>query len=77
MTQLEALKVAYNELSNMMPYDEENDEVFEAANVIEKMIKTKEKAMYRRELKNQPRSKADRKHQKDINDMFDDLLSSM
>lgn len=77
MTQLEALKIAYSELSNMMPYDSENDEVFEAANVIEKMIRTKEKAMYRSELRNQPRSKADRKRKKDINDMFDDLLSSM
>lgn len=77
MTQLEALKIAYNELSNMMPYGGENDEVFEAANVIEKMIKTKEKVMYRSELKKQPRSKVDRKHQKDIDDMFDDLLSSL
>lgn len=32
MTQLEALKVAYEELSNMMPYEGENDEIFEAAN---------------------------------------------
>lgn len=38
MTQLEALKIAHNELSNMMPYYGENDEIFEAANVIEKMI---------------------------------------
>lgn len=42
MTQLEALKVAYEELSSMMP-DGENDEIFEAAEVIEKMIYTKER----------------------------------
>ena len=35
MTQLEALKVAYEELSSMMP-DSENDEIFEAAEIIEK-----------------------------------------
>ena len=35
MTQLEALKVAYEELSSMMP-DGENDEIFEAAEVIKK-----------------------------------------
>ena len=38
MTQLEALRIAYNELSNIMPYEGENDEIFEAANVIGKMI---------------------------------------
>ena len=35
MTQLEALKVAYEELSSMMP-DGENDEIFEAAEVKKK-----------------------------------------
>lgn len=43
MTQLEALTIAYNELSNMIPYKGENDEVFEAADVIEKMITAKER----------------------------------
>lgn len=42
MTQLEALKIAYDELSSMMP-DGENDEIFEAAEVIGEMIYTKEK----------------------------------
>lgn len=42
MTQLEALKIAYDELSCMMP-DGDNDEIFEAADIIEKMIYTKEK----------------------------------
>lgn len=56
MTQFEALNIAYSELSNMIPYDGENDEVFEAVNVIEKMIRTKEKAMYRSELRKKQRS---------------------
>ena len=42
MTQLEALKVAYEELSSMMPAGA-NDEIFEAAEVTKKMIYTKEK----------------------------------
>ncbi len=42
MTQLEALRIAYEQLSNMMPYPGENDEIFEAADIIEKMIKARE-----------------------------------
>ena len=45
MTQLEALKIAYTELSSMIPYKGENDEVFEAADIIEKMIMRKERQM--------------------------------
>lgn len=77
MTQLEALKIAYNELSNMMPYEGENDEVFEAANVIEKMIKTKEMQLYKKQIKNEPKSKTDKKRIKDIDDMFADLLDNL
>lgn len=51
MTQLEALKIAYNELSNMMPYEGENDEVFEATNIIEKMIQVKKKKAYKNNKK--------------------------
>lgn len=57
MTQLEALKIAYNELSNMMPYGDENNEIFEAAEVIEKMIHTKERRTYKNQLKNSPKGK--------------------
>lgn len=74
MTQLDALKIAYNELSNMMPYEDENDEIFEAAEVIRKMIYTKEQQLYKQQLKNSPKSKADRKYIQEINNMFDDLL---
>ncbi len=74
MTQLEALKIAYNELSNMMPYEGENDEIFEAANVIEKMINTKEIQAYKQQLKNSPRSPVDRRYTKEISSMFDDLM---
>ena len=49
MTQLEALKVAYEELSSMMP-DGENDEIFEAAEVIKKMIYTKEKQIQKKSI---------------------------
>lgn len=77
MTQLEALKIAYNELSNMMPYEGENDEVFEAASVIEKMIKTKEMQLYKKQIKNEPKSKTDKKRIKDIDDMFADLLDNL
>jgi len=52
VTQLEALKIAYEELSNFMPYKGENDEIFEAANVIEKMIGTKEKQLLKKQLTN-------------------------
>ena len=55
MTQLEALKIAYNELSNLMPYDDENDEIFEAAEIIQKMIQTREKQLYKKQMKNEPR----------------------
>ena len=51
MTQLEALKIAYEELSNMMPYNGENDEIFEAASVIEKMIQTREQQLYKKQIK--------------------------
>ena len=51
MTQLEALRIAYNELSNIMPYEGENDEIFEAANVIEKMIKKREAQFYKNQMK--------------------------
>lgn len=76
MTQLEALKIAYEELSSMMP-DGENDEIFEAAEVIEKMINTKERQVYKNQLKNSPRSSADRKYTKEINSMFDDLMDKL
>lgn len=76
MTQLKALKVAYEELSSMMP-DGENDEIFEAAEVIEKMIHAKEKQSYKRELKNAPKSRADKKYQREIDSMFNDLFDSM
>ena len=56
MTQLEALKIAYDELSNMMPYGDENNEIFEAAEVIEKMIHTMEMQSYKNQLKNSPKS---------------------
>ncbi len=74
MTQLEALKIAYNELSSMMPYEGKNDEIFEAANVIEKMINTKERQAYKQQLKNSPRSSVDRRYTKEISSMFDDLM---
>lgn len=77
MTQLEALKIACNELSNMMPYDDENDEIFEAAEVIQKMIHTKERQLYKQKIKNEPKSKADRKRIKDIDNMFADLLDDL
>ena len=77
MTQLEALKIAYNELSNMMPYDDENDEIFEAAEIIQKMIQTREKQLYKKQMKNEPRSKADKRQSKEINNMFDDLLKEL
>lgn len=77
MTQLEALKVAYDELSNMMPYGDENSEIFEAAEVIQKMIHTKERQLYKKQMKNEPRSSTDRKYTKEINSIFDDLLSDL
>lgn len=77
MTQLEALKIAYEELSNMMPYGDENSEIFEAAEVIQKMIHTKERQSYRQQLKNSPRSSADRRYAKEINSMFDDLMDKL
>lgn len=76
MTQLEALKVAYEELSSMMP-DDENDEIFEAAEVIEKMIYTKERQAQKSQLKHAPMSRADRKYKREINSMFNDLFDSM
>ena len=77
MKQLEALKIAYNELSNLIPYDSENDEIFEAAEIIQKMIQTREKQLYKKQLKNEPRSKADKRRSKEINNMFDDLLKEL
>lgn len=77
MTQLEALKIAHNELSNMMPYKGENDEIFEAASILEKMIQTKEMQLYKKQIKNESKSKADRKRIKDIDDMFADLLKDL
>ena len=77
MKQLEALKIAYNELSNLIPYDGENDEIFEAAEIIQKMIQTREKQLYKKQLKNEPRSKADKRRSKEINNMFDDLLKEL
>ena len=77
MTQLEALKIAYEELSNMMPYGDENSEIFEAAEVIQKMIHTKERQVYKNQLKNQPRSSVDRKYAKEISSMFNDLLGGL
>lgn len=77
MTQLEALKIAYNELSNMMPYGDENNEIFEAAEVIEKIIHTKERQLYKKQMKNAPRSSVDKKFSKEINSMFDDLLNNL
>lgn len=52
MTQLEALKIAYEELSNMMPYKGENDEIFEAADVIQKMILKRKMQLYKNQTKN-------------------------
>ena len=46
MTQLKALKVAYGALSSMMPAGE-HDDIFEAAEIIEKMIHAKEKQSYK------------------------------
>ncbi len=60
MTQLKALKIAYEELSNMMPYKGENDELFEAASVIDRIIKTKEIQLYKNQMKNAQRSKAEK-----------------
>lgn len=77
MTQLEALKIAYEELSNMMPYNDENDEIFEAASVIEKMIQTREQQLYKKQIKNAPMSKSDKRRMKEINDMFDGLLKDL
>lgn len=77
MTQLEALQIAHRELSNMMPYDGENDEIFEASNVIEKMIASREQQAYKKQLKSAARSKDDRNRMKTINNMFDGLLSDL
>ena len=77
MTQLEALKIAYDELSNMMPYGDENNEIFEAAEVIEKMIHTMEMQSYKKQLKNSPKSKTDKKRIKQIDDMFADVLRDL
>ena len=77
MTQLEALKVAYDELSNMMPYGDENNEIFEAAEVIEKMIYTKEKQIQKSQLKHASISRTDRKYKREIDSMFNDLFDSM
>jgi hypothetical protein len=77
MTQIEALRIAYNELSNMMPYDGENDDIFEATEVIGKMITTKEKQRYKKQMQNSARSSADKKYIKKINSMFDDLLNDL
>lgn len=77
MTQLEALKIAYDELSNMMPYGDENNEIFEAAEVIGKMIYTKEKQTQKNQLKHASISRADRKYKHEINSMFNDLFNSM
>lgn len=76
MTQLEALKIAYDELSSMMP-DGENDEIFEAAEVIGKMIYTKEKQIQKSQLKHAPMSRTERKYKREINSMFNDLFDSM
>ena len=51
MTQLEALKIAYDELLDMMFYGDENNEIFEAAEVIEKMIHTIEMQSYKKPTK--------------------------
>lgn len=77
MTQIEALKIAYNELSSMMPYDSENNEIFEAAEVIGKMIYAREKQQYKKQMKNIPKSSADKKRTKEIDDMFNDLLNNL
>ena len=77
MTQLEALEIAYNELSNMMPYDDENNEIFEAAEVIGKMINVKRRILYKKQLKDSPKSSNDRKSISEINSMFDDLLKDL
>ena len=77
MTQLEALKIAYDELSNMMPYGDENNEIFEAAEVIENMIHTMEMQSYKNQLKNSPKSKTDKKRIKQIDDMFADVLRDL
>ena len=65
-----------DELSSMMP-DDEYDEIFEAVEVIEKMIYTKEKQIQKNQLKHAPTSRADRKYKREINSMFNDLLDSM
>lgn len=77
MTQLEALKIAYDELSNVMPYEGENDDVFEAAQVIGKIIETKERQIRKKQLKTMPKGRAERQRMREINDMFDDLLNEI
>ena len=77
MTQLQALEIAYEELSNMMPYDGENDEIFEAAETIIKMIHTRKRAEHRKQLRAEPRSRADRKRHAEIMKMFDDVLKDL
>ena len=54
--------------------DGENDEIFEAAEVIEKMIYTKEKQTQKSQLKHAPMCRADRKYKREINSMFNDLF---
>lgn len=60
-----------------MPYNGENDEIFEAARVIEKMIKAREMQLYKKQIKNEQRSKADKRRIKEIDNMFDDLLNDL
>lgn len=77
MTQLEALKIAYGELSSMMPYGDENNEIFEAAEVIEKMIHTRQTQAYKNQQKNSPTSRTDKKRIEQIDDMFADVLRDL
>ena len=51
MTQFEALKIAYVELANISD-DNENSEILEAMEVIDKMIFTKAKQLRKRQPKN-------------------------
>lgn len=77
MTQLEALKIAHEELSNMMPYGDENNEIFEADEIIQKMIHTKERQLYKNQMLKQPRSKGDKKRIGEIDSMFNDVLNDL
>lgn len=70
MTQLQALKIAYGELSVVLPYSGKNNDIQEAAEVILKMISTMEKRTCKQKIKNTLLSKEDRKRMKEMNDIL-------